>query len=70
MKFMGLHCHLVGSSVHSSSKFSQSKKKLNMLNTVAQKLRSEGKYRAFGKHTAQELASLRDKMDKYCKKIY
>jgi hypothetical protein len=40
-----------------------------VLNIVAQKLQSEGKYTVFGKHTAQELASLGDKMAKYCKKI-
>jgi hypothetical protein len=45
------------------------KKKLNMLNIVAQKLRYEGKYTTFGKHIAQELASLGDKMAKYCKNI-
>jgi hypothetical protein len=38
-------------------------------NIVAQKIRSKGKYTAFGKHTAQRLESLGDKMTKFCKKI-
>jgi hypothetical protein len=64
----------VGSSVYSSQKSSHSRKRKvdpadNMVNTVAQKLQSEGKYKAFGKHTAHELASLGDEMAKYCKKI-
>jgi hypothetical protein len=64
----------VRSSVHSSSKSSHSKKKKvdpadTVLNIVAQKLQSEGKYSAFRKHTAQELASLGDVMAKYCKKL-
>jgi hypothetical protein len=38
-----------------------------ILNTVVQKLQSEGKYTAFGKFTATELASLGDEMAKYYK---
>jgi hypothetical protein len=69
MKCMGRQCHLVESSGHSSSTSSQSKeKKRNVLNIVAQKLRSEGKYTAFGKHIARELASLCDRTAKYRKK--
>jgi hypothetical protein len=40
-----------------------------VLNIVAQKLQSEEKYTAFGKHIAQELASFDDEMAKYCKQI-
>jgi hypothetical protein len=40
----------------------------NVLNIVTQKLQFEGKYTAFGKHIPQDLASLDDKMVKYCKK--
>jgi hypothetical protein len=65
----------VRSSVHSSSKSSLSKKKKNfypadnVLNIAAKKLQSEGKYTAFGRNIAQELASLGDEMAKYCKKL-
>jgi hypothetical protein len=40
-----------------------------VLNSVVQKLQSEEKHTAFGKHTAQQRASLGDEMIKYCKKI-
>jgi hypothetical protein len=40
----------------------------NMLSIVAKNLQSEGKYTGFGRHIAQELASLGDEIAEYCKK--